>query len=97
MHIALVTYSPDRALTEADIQARFEASQPIFSGMPGLVRKYFCFDAEQWEGSSVYTWESKEAAQACFNSPQFLEGFRGAFGCEPTIKHLDVKYVIDNS
>ena len=97
MYITLVTYTPDRTLSEADISARFEASTPIFSGMPGLLRKYFCFDAEQWEGNSFYIWESKEAAQACFGSPQFQEGFKSTFGCQPTLKYLGVKHMIINS
>jgi heme-degrading monooxygenase HmoA len=77
--------------------ARFEASTPIFNGMPGLLGKYFCFEAEQWEGSSFYIWESQEAAQACFGSQQFQEGFRNSFGCEPMIKYLGVRHAIINS
>jgi heme-degrading monooxygenase HmoA len=97
MYAALVTYTPDPILSETDLQARFEASAPIFSGMPGLQCKYFCYDAESREGTSLYIWESREAAQACFESEQFQAGFRGAFGCEPTIKYLDVRYLIDNT
>jgi heme-degrading monooxygenase HmoA len=97
MYAAIVTYTPDQALSEADVQARFEASTPIFSAMPGLVRKYFCFDSEQREGVSLYIWESETAAKACFESPQFLDGFRSAFGCEPTIKRVSVRHVVDNA
>lgn len=96
MHAAIVTYTPDRTLSEAEIAARFEASTPMFASMPGLVRKYFCFDSERWEGVSLYLWESEAAARACFDSPQFQDGFRGAFGCEPTIRTLDVRHVVDN-
>jgi heme-degrading monooxygenase HmoA len=97
MYAAIVNYTPDRNLSKADIEARFEASTPIFAAMPGLVRKYFCFDAASWAGTSLYIWESLEAAKACFDSPQFLAGFRSAFGCEPAINYLDVRYVIDNA
>jgi len=97
MYAAIVTYAPDRTLSEADLRARFEASSPIFSGMPGLVRKHFCFDTARWEGTSLYLWENPEAAQACFDSPQFQEGFRKTFGCEPTIQYLDIWHVIDNA
>ena len=97
MYATIVTYTPDEAISETEIQARFEASTPIFASMPGLVRKYFCFDAEQREGTSIYIWESREAAKACFDSAQFQAGFRQAFGCEPTIKYIDVRHLIDNA
>jgi heme-degrading monooxygenase HmoA len=97
MYAAILTYRPDAALSEAEIRGRFEASTPMFSAMPGLIRKYFCFDARRGEGTSLYIWESREAAQACFESQQFQAGFRSAFGCEPTIKYLDVRYLIDNT
>jgi heme-degrading monooxygenase HmoA len=88
---------PDQALSESDIEARFEASTPIFSSMPGLVRKYFCFDSEQREGVSLYIWESEAAAKACFDSPQFQDGFRNAFGCEPKIRLVGMRHLVDNT
>jgi heme-degrading monooxygenase HmoA len=96
MYAAIVTYTPDRNLSEAEIEARFQASTPIFASMPGLVRKYFCFDAARWQGTSLYIWESLEAAKACYESPQFLAGFRDAFGCEPEINTLEVRHLVDN-
>ena len=97
MYAAIVTYSPDETLNDEAIRSRFEVSIPIFSSMPGLVRKYFCFDAQKREGTSLYIWESKEAAEACFDSPQFLEGFRQAFGCEPSISYSEIWQTVDNS
>ncbi len=97
MYAAIVTYTPDDTLSEADIEARFEASTPLFSGMPGLVRKYFCFDSERREGVSLYIWESEEAAKGCFDSPQFQQGFRSAFGCEPVIRIINVRHLVDNA
>jgi heme-degrading monooxygenase HmoA len=97
MYAAILTYRPDAALSEAEIRGRFEASTPIFSAMPGLIRKYFCFDAQRGEGTSLYIWESKEAADACFGSVQFRDGFKQAFGCEPAIKASEIWHLIDNS
>jgi heme-degrading monooxygenase HmoA len=97
MYTAIVTYRPNETLTNEEIRARFEASTPIFASMPGLVRKYFCFDAHKREGTSLYIWESKEAAEACFESPQFLDGFRQAFGCEPSIDYSEIWHTVDNA
>lgn len=97
MYASIVTYSPNQTISETEIAARFEASTPLFASMPGLVRKYFCYDAEKRLGTSIYIWESREAAKACFESPQFQDGFRNAFGCEPTINTVSVRHVVDNS
>lgn len=97
MYAAIVSYKPSPAKSPEEIEARFAAATPMFMNMPGLVRKYFCFDAQQQEGTSVYIWESREAALACFESPRFREGFRNSFGCEPGIKYVEIKRVVDNS
>ncbi len=95
MYAAIVTYKPDETLDDAEISAHFEAFTPIFSSLPGLVRKDFCFDPEQREGTSLYIWESREAAEACFGSAQFLDRFRQAFGSEPSIRYLDIWHTDD--
>jgi len=97
MYAAILTYTPDPSLSEADIEARFEASTPMFVAMPGLITKYFCFDSEKREGVSLYIWESEAAAKDCFDSSQFQDGFRDAFGCEPTIRITPVQHLVDNA
>ncbi len=96
MYAAIVTYTPEPSLSEADIAARFEAATPMFAAMPGLMRKYFCFDAENRQGTSLYIWESLEAAKTCYESPQFQAGFRSAFGCDPAIAYHEVRHLVDN-
>jgi heme-degrading monooxygenase HmoA len=97
MYAAIVSYRPSPGKTPEEIEARFVAATPLFEKMPGLKCKYFCFDVQEFEGTSVYIWESREAATACFESPLFRESFRNSFGCEPSIKYVEVKHVVDNT
>ena len=97
MYTTIVTYKPANNKTVAEIEESFQASVPMFSSIPGLIRKYFCFDAEKYEGTSVYLWEDRESAEKCFNSPVFQEGFKAAFDCQPQIKYMETRLVVDNS
>ena len=94
MIVAIVTYRPE-GLSSAEVEQRFDASIPVFSAMPGLARKYFCFDEARGLGTSVYLWESREAAERCFGGAAFLERFRASFGCEPSIDYIPAKLVVD--
>jgi heme-degrading monooxygenase HmoA len=97
MYTAIITYRPGNGKSAEEIVASFEAAVPMFSSMPGLIRKYFCFDDEKMEGTSVYIWENRGAAEACYENPMFKERFKASFGCEPSIKYTEVKLVVDNA
>ena len=94
MIVAIVTYRPE-GLSAAEVDQRFQASIPVFSAMPGLIRKYFCFDEAKGQGTSVYLWESREAAERCYGAPAFLDRFRASCGCVPAIEYLPAKLVVD--
>jgi hypothetical protein len=48
-------------------------------------------------GVMVHEMHEKEAAEACFESPQFLDGFRQAFSCESSINYSEIWHTVDNS
>lgn len=97
MYTSIVTYKPQNGKTIEEVEASFQAVIPTFSNVPGLICKYFCFDDEAYEGTSVYIWESLEAAKALFENPVFGENFQKSFGCVPSIKYVGVKLVVDNT
>lgn len=98
MITAIVNYKPDSDKSIEYILERFQMVTPIFEGMPGLVAKYFGFDEEKFQGTSVYIWESKEAAEKCFSNSVFQESFKESFGegCNPQITYVDIKHIINN-
>ena len=97
MYAAIITYKPNNHKSAEEIVSSFEAAVPMFSDMPGLIRKYFCFDDDSLAGTSIYIWESRKAAKTCYSNPTFLESFKEAFGCEPSIQYTEIKLVVDNA
>jgi len=98
MIFAVVNYKPDGAKSVDYITERFKGSTPMFENMPGLVCKYFGFDEAEHAGTSVYIWESREAAEKCYGNPAFLNSFKESFGadCVPDIKYVEIKHIVDN-
>ena len=69
----------------------------MFRSVPGLIRKYFCFDDQAYESTSVYIWQDRKSAEACFGNGEFLARFGKSFGCEPQIRYVETKFVVDNA
>jgi hypothetical protein len=59
---------PD-ALTLELYQEKVSAIAGGFQTIPGLIRKNFLFSAEEGVAGGIYTWESLEAAKACYSGP----------------------------
>jgi heme-degrading monooxygenase HmoA len=97
MYVTIVTYKPTNGKSAAEVVESFDASTPLFRSIPGLIRKYFCFDDDAHEGTSVYVWQDRKSAEACFGNPEFLGRFKKSFGCDPTIKYVETKLVVDNA
>ena len=95
MIATIVTYRPANGKTADEIVASFAPAASFFEGIPGLVRKYFCFDEAAMEGTSVYIWKDRASADACLTSPEFLARFRKSFNCEPNMRYCDIKLVVD--
>lgn len=94
MIVTIIRYQPE-GRSPAELAEIFERSIPAFSAMPGLIRKYYCYDAAQNQGTSIYLWESREAADNCFRNPDIIERFRNAFNCLPEIDYHDARLVVE--
>lgn len=94
MIVTIVRYRPE-GRSPAELAEIFERSIPSFSAMPGLIRKYYCYDEPVNQGVSIYLWESREAAEKCFGSPEIIQRFRTSFNCLPEINYHDVALVMD--
>jgi len=96
MITAIVTYTPAPDKTMDDVNNAFKNSIPLFSSVPGLKKKIYCFDEELFQGTSIYLWESKEAAEACYGSTRFQEAFKKSFGAVPEIVFIPALQLVDN-
>ena len=66
-----------------------------FQGVPGLARKNFIFNRDTGLGGGVYTWESREIAEAFYAGP-WRENIVRMFGVEPEIQYFDSPVIVDN-
>ena len=72
------------------------AAENAFEGLEGLNSKQFCYDETNGKGLSVYSWETRKAAEAFFYSPEFIENFKAGLGTTPEFEILDALLVVDN-
>src|SRR5690606_35007047 len=71
---------------------------PRFEGMPGLIRKTFIFDEARSLGGGVYTWESRQAAEAVFvEGGAWRQAIRDLYGVEPEITLFETPLIVDNA
>ncbi|KQP18779.1 YdhR family protein [Pseudorhodoferax sp. Leaf265] len=41
---------------------------PHYRSVPGLLRKLYIYDADRQEGGGIYSFDSRQSAQDCFNA-----------------------------
>lgn len=94
MIIAVVQIPMPRRSRDAAISAQTK-SAPTFRALAGkgLLRKHFLNgDAG---GGGVYTWSSREAAEAWF-TPEWRAKAKETFGAEPVITYYESYVTVDN-
>lgn len=95
MIVAIVRFKLPAGTDVKKAAALYEQSAPRFQGMPGLVRKYYLFDAATGTGGGCYLWESREAAETCY-SAEFRASIKARYGAEPEISYLEAPVIVDN-
>ena len=95
MITAVVKIKKPAALTLEQYQEKVSAIAGGFQTIPGLIRKNFLFSAEEGVAGGVYTWESLEAAKACY-SGSWLDNIRNIFNVDPEITYYDTPVIVDN-
>ena len=94
IHTVIVKYKLPTPVPREDMEHAFAAAQAQFASVPGLVRKYFCYDEADHCGHSVYLFEDEASAQAFF-SPQFAISMEEKFGTTPEVFGVDTLLVVD--
>ena len=69
-----------------------------FENMPGLIRKTFLFDAERGLGGGVYTWETREAAEAVYaEGGPWRQSLQDLYGVVPDLTWFETPVIVDNA
>jgi heme-degrading monooxygenase HmoA len=95
MQTVIVKYPLPVPIEREVMLEEFELAEAQFRSLPGLIRKYFCYDEESHTGHSVYLWESEEQARAFFG-PQFTKIMQEKFDSTPEWFFVDTLLVVDN-
>lgn len=95
MITALVQFDLPFGTTVAEATELFRQSAPEYRAMPGLIRKY-CMFGEQGQVVAACLWESREAAEKCFNA-EWQRRFGQRYGMVPTITYFATPVVVDNA
>lgn len=99
MITVFVTFPLPEGTTAADAAAIFEGTAPRYSGLEGLVRKYYLYQGPTGDqpatGGGVYLWQTREAAEAAHGDT--WRAFIGErYGTEPEVRFFDTAVIVDN-
>jgi hypothetical protein len=95
MHTVIVRYALPIGVEREVMLEEFRETEDRFAAIPGLVRKYFCYDEPSHTGHSVYLWETEEQARA-FHGPQFVKKIVEIFDAVPECIFADTLLIVDN-
>lgn len=94
MITAIVNWRVAPGVDRPTLLERFKKSIPVYKNLPGLVRKYICFDIERSQGFGIYLWETREQAEAFYKMATPI--IKQETGFEPTVNLYDTPIVVDN-
>ncbi len=97
MITAIVQFKVGPGADKAQISENMKKVAPKFEGMPNLIRKNFLFDGDNGVGGGVYTWESREAAEAVYaEGGPWRQSIRDIYGVDPDITYFETPVIVDN-
>jgi hypothetical protein len=91
----LVAIPIPAGLPKAELVKLFEASQPQYRAVPGLVRKYYTV-GDDGKAGGIYLWKDRASAQAWY-SDAWRAGVQKRWGAPAEISWFEVPVTVDNS
>lgn len=89
----IVTIKTPASISRPMLEVEFKRAVPIYEKIPGLIRKYFIADAEQFGG--MYLWKDRASAEA-WSSSAWRAKAKSLYGSEPEVRWFDVPVQIEN-
>ena len=98
MITAIVQFKVSGDVSRDEVLTNMANVAPRFESVPGLIRKNFLLDAESGLGGGVYTWESREAAEALYaEGGAWREAIHNLYGVYPEITWFETPIIVDNA
>jgi len=66
--VMLIVRGLKSKLPREEVERRFRERMPQFREVPGLVQKYYAYDASTEEFAGIYLWDSEESAAKYLDS-----------------------------
>jgi heme-degrading monooxygenase HmoA len=66
--VMLIVRGLKSRLSYDDLERRYKERMPNFRAVPGLLQKYYSYDASTKEWAGIYLWDSEESAAAYLES-----------------------------
>lgn len=96
MITAFVRFKLPSDTTHAKAAELFRGSAPKYKGMPGLVRKYYLYDAATQTGGGCYLWKSRADAERVY-TPEWKAMITERYGAAPEITYFESPVIVDNT
>ena len=96
MITAIVRFKLPADMTQAKAAALFQGSAPKYQGLPGLVRKYYLYDAHTQTGGGCYLWKSRADADRVYTAA-WKTMITERYGAAPDISFFETPVVVDNT
>jgi len=92
---SLVAIPVPPGVERAQLVQLFEASQPQYRQIPGLIRKYYTVGDDKRAGG-IYLWRDRAAAEA-FYSDAWKAGVLKRWGQPASVSYFEVPIVLDGA
>jgi len=66
--VMLIVRGLKSKLSHDELERRYRERMPQFRDVPGLIQKYYSYDATTEEWAGIYLWDSEESAAAYLES-----------------------------
>ena len=96
MFTTITTMRYEEPVDYIELVERTKISVPLYHGMPGLIRKYFCIAPDRCSMIGVYLWESKEAYEQKF-TPEWRAEIAKRQKSEPDVAIYETVAIADNA
>ena len=95
MITVIVNFPAPEGATVESMRDAFASTTPRYEKLPGLIRKYYLFDADASVGGGVYLWQHRAQAEAFYNA-EWRERLAQKYGVSPKITFFESPVIIDN-
>ncbi len=94
MIVTIVRFKLPAGTTRDKAVTLFKQTAPRYRALPGLVRKYYLWNADGTAGG-CYLWQTRQQAEQLFTA-EWRAYVAERYGAEPAVDYFEAPVIIDN-